>query len=48
MKYGICNISTAPLRAQAADTAEMVTQLLYGELFEVLATPGKWSRIRLT
>ncbi len=36
MKYGICNLSMVPLRAEAADSSELVTQVLYGELFKVL------------
>jgi hypothetical protein len=47
MKYGICNLSVVPLRAEAADSSELVTQVLYGELFKVLESRKKWSRIRL-
>ncbi|MCT8340198.1 C40 family peptidase [Flavobacteriaceae bacterium TK19130] len=47
MKYGLCNISIAPLRAEKADASEMVSQVLYGELFKILDMQKKWSRIRL-
>jgi len=47
MKYGICPISIVPLRAQASDTSELVTQVLYGEIMKVLEKRKKWSRIRL-
>ena len=47
MKYGICNLSIVPLRAEAVDSSELVTQVLYGELFKVLESRKKWSRIRL-
>ncbi len=47
MDYGICNLSVIPLRAEAADTSEMVSQILYGELFKVLEIRKKWCRIRL-
>lgn len=47
MDYGICNLSIVPLRAEATDVSEMVTQVLYGEHFKVLETRKKWSRIRL-
>ena len=47
MKYGICNLSIVPLRAEAADCSELVTQVLYGEVFKVLESRKKWSRIRL-
>ncbi len=48
MDYGICNLSVVPLRAEAADMSEMVTQVLYGEHFKVLELRKKWSRIRLS
>ncbi|RDK85292.1 C40 family peptidase [Marinirhabdus gelatinilytica] len=47
MKYGLCNLSIVPLRLEAADTSEMVTQVLYGETFKVVEQRKKWSRIRL-
>ncbi|AFL82285.1 cell wall-associated hydrolase, invasion-associated protein [Aequorivita sublithincola DSM 14238] len=47
MDYGICNLSIVPIRAEASDASEMVTQLLYGEHFKILETRKKWSRIRL-
>ncbi|MGK0379791.1 NlpC/P60 family protein [Patiriisocius sp. Uisw_017] len=46
MKFGLCNLSIVPIRAEAADTSEMVTQLLYGESFKVIEERKKWSRIR--
>lgn len=48
MKYGICNLSIVPLRLEAANTSEMVSQVLYGERFKVLDERKQWSRIRLT
>ena len=47
MKYGLCNLSVVPLRAEASDSSELVSQVLYGELFKVLEHRKKWSRIRL-
>jgi hypothetical protein len=47
MKYGICNLSIVPLRSEPSDTSELVSQVLYGELFKVLESRQKWSRIRL-
>ena len=48
MQYGICFLSIVPLRLEPADTSEMVTQVLYGECFQVLETRKKWCRIRLS
>jgi len=47
MDYGICNLSIVPLRSEATDKAELVSQILFGEHFKVLETRKKWSKIRL-
>jgi len=47
MQYGICNLSIVPLRAEPADTSELVSQVLYGEHFKVLEQRKKWSKIRI-
>jgi gamma-D-glutamyl-L-lysine dipeptidyl-peptidase len=44
---GIVSLSAIPMRAEATDTSEMVNQLLFGELFSILESREKWSRIRL-
>lgn len=41
-----CKVSIAPVRAEAKDSAEMVTQLLFGEVVEVLEESEKWFKIR--
>ncbi|NNF31304.1 MAG: C40 family peptidase [Flavobacteriaceae bacterium] len=47
MKYGLCNLSIVPLRAESSDQSELVSQILYGETFKVLERRKKWSKIRL-
>jgi hypothetical protein len=47
MRYGICKISIAPLRLETSDSSEMVSQVLYGELFKVIDTRKNWWYIRL-
>ena len=47
MRYGICHLSIVPVRNEASDTSEMVTQLLYGEHFKVIEKRRSWSRIRI-
>lgn len=45
--YGICPLSVVPIRSTPSDKSEMISQLLFGELFEVLETKGrKWLKIR--
>ncbi len=46
MKYGLCNLSLIPVRREACDTSEMVTQLLYGEFFKITESRKNWSKIR--
>jgi len=48
MRYGICNLSIVPMRAEPSDPSELVNQVLYGEHFKVIERRKKWSRIRLT
>ncbi|WP_213522428.1 C40 family peptidase [Nonlabens sp.] len=47
MRYGICPISIAPLRSETSDASEMRSQVLYGELFKIVESRKKWSKIRL-
>lgn len=46
MQYAICNLGIVPLRSEPTHTAEMVSQLLYGETFKILEERARWSRIR--
>lgn len=47
MQYGICNLSIVPLRCEASDKCELVSQVLYGDFFKVLEQRKNWSKIRL-
>lgn len=48
MEYGICNLAVVPVRAEASDRSEMVSQLLFGEAFEILEWKEKWVNITTT
>ena len=43
--FGICMLSVIPLRAEASDKSEMVSQLLFGDKFQILERAGAWLRI---
>ncbi len=43
--YGICLLSQVPCRKESSDKSEMVTQLLFGEVYTVLETTEKWIKI---
>lgn len=47
MDYGICNLSIVPLRIEANDTSEMVSQVLFGDHFKVIDKSRSWRKIRL-
>lgn len=47
MSYGICPLSIVPVRSSSSGSSEMVSQLLFGELLEILETKGRqWVKIR--
>lgn len=46
MKYAICQVSVAPIRAENSDRSELVTQCLFGEKVEVLETKMNWIKIK--
>lgn len=46
MNYGICDLSVIPIRKEGSHTSEMVSQLLYNEMYEVLDEKPGWKLIR--
>lgn len=46
--YGVCRLSLVPVRNEPSDKSEQVTQLLFGDHYEVLeeSSDGKWLQIR--
>ena len=45
MEYGICNLAIIPLRAEPSDRSEQVSQVLFGEAFEITDWKEKWVSI---
>lgn len=45
IKHCICHQTLIPVRNNASESSEMVTQLLFGELYKLLDLQGKWARI---
>lgn len=41
-----CKVAVSPVRASASDRAEIVTQLLFGEVVEVIGNDQQWLHIR--
>ncbi|CAG5082915.1 C40 family peptidase [Parvicella tangerina] len=46
MSYGFAKLAIIPIRAEGSDKAEIISQLLFGEHYEVLEEAEKWIRIR--
>ena len=44
--YGVANLSSIPLRAAPSERAEMVSQLLFGDAYQVEEEAEGWLRIR--
>ncbi len=40
--YGICKLSIVPVRAEASSKSEMTTQLLFGDIYQVLSQKDDW------
>jgi len=47
MQYGICHLSIVAIRVSTDDTTEMVSQLLYGDLFKIKEERKFWVRIKV-
>lgn len=45
--FGICNLAIIPLRLDPSDRSETVSQVLFGEHFEILEQMKQWSKIKL-
>ncbi len=45
--FGICNLAMIPLRLEPSDRSEIVSQVLFGEHFEILEQLKQWTRIRM-
>lgn len=45
-KHGVCLLAVIPGRSEASDRSEMVTQLLFGESYEILEEKEKWLKVR--
>ena len=48
MAFAVCTVSIMPLRLASDDRSEMVTQVLFGESFEVLEKSSNWAYVRLS
>ncbi len=47
MTHGICGLNLIPLREAGKHDAPLVSEVLYGELFQVVTAQKNWSKVRL-
>lgn len=47
MKQGICHLSQIPLRGEPKSSSEMVSQLIFGETYDILSQEQDWFRVRM-
>ena len=47
MEYGISILGIVPLRAEAKDQSEIISQVLFGQHFKIIETQPKWIKIEL-
>lgn len=47
MHYGISQLSLIPVRKEPSEQSEMVTQILFGENFEIIEEIPKWCYVKL-
>ena len=47
MEFGICHLNCIAIRKEPSDQSEMVSQLLFGEVFEVLIEDSNWIKIHM-
>ncbi len=48
MKHGICLISIAQMRSEQDHRSELVSQLLFGETFDIIEKKNDWIKVRNT
>ncbi|MDR2835409.1 MAG: C40 family peptidase [Bacteroidales bacterium] len=47
MKFGICELPYIPLRANNEHRSEMISQILFGESFQIIGKRNNWAEIQL-
>ncbi len=46
MRYGICTLSVVPMRKDASHTSELVSELLYNDIYKILEENEEWLKIQ--
>lgn len=46
MRYGICKLSVVPMRMEMSHESELVSELLFNDIYEVSEEIGEWIKIK--
>ena len=46
IRYGICKLSVVPMRKDASHTSELVSELLFNDIYEVIEENHEWVKVR--
>lgn len=46
MKHGIVRLSIVPVRKEPTHRAELINQLLFNDLYEIISSEGSWLQVR--
>lgn len=47
MDFGIADLSIVPMRREKSERSEMVSQILFGEVFQIIEADEKWAYVQL-
>ena len=45
--FAVCNLSLVPVRKEPSDKSEMVSQLLFGEMIEIINKQENWRKVKI-
>ena len=46
MRYGICKLSVVPMRKEASHTSELVSELLFNDIYKIIDENEDWLKIQ--
>ena len=46
MRYGICKLSVVPMRKDASHTSELVSELLFNDIYKIIEENNEWLKIQ--
>jgi cell wall-associated NlpC family hydrolase len=46
MRYGICKLSVVPMRKDASHTSELVSELLFNDIYKIIEENDEWLKIQ--